>query len=389
MPKSPMLTKDEVEKLKLRMLRALSINARLTFSELGKKVGVGKYVAYKYFHEMVEEYGIKFVPEINVENIWKYELVKLMAHESTKTGIRENIIDKFPDVIGFEEYVIFVKFISGKPEDEEILKAIGDSYIPQFVAKLIGDYDLVVYAIARNFEEINKYIVRTFSNLKKTYVTINTVRITRTFGFFPLRNELIEKFNISETYRKVLLYLNQDGRREFADIARLVKIKPEGITYTLDRLEKTGMLERISYYETKPKNVVTSIITMKITNWPLFFEARDKWFLDITKVIEEKHVEYSFMCDIQSPNGGLIFANFETTTAADNFLNSLNKVLKGVELSHMLITKVLIGALGIRNFDMRYSLQYQILQARNLVPRFDRKEGKIEERPNYVESEEH
>ncbi|MEM4114389.1 MAG: AsnC family protein, partial [Candidatus Micrarchaeaceae archaeon] len=143
MPKSPMLSKDEVEKLKLRMLRALSINARLTFSELGKKVGVGKYVAYKYFHEMVEEYGIKFVPEINVENIWKYELVKLMAHESTKTGIRENIIDKFPDVIGFEEYVIFIKFLGKKSSDEEILKAIGDSYIPQFVAKLIGEYDLM------------------------------------------------------------------------------------------------------------------------------------------------------------------------------------------------------------------------------------------------------
>ncbi|MEM3204953.1 MAG: hypothetical protein QW458_01750, partial [Candidatus Micrarchaeaceae archaeon] len=203
-----------------------------------------------------------------------------------------------------------------------------------------------------------------------------------------LRNELIEKFNISETYRKVLLYLNQDGRREFADIARLVKIKPEGITYTLDRLEKTGMLERISYYETKPRNVVTSIITMKITNLPLFFEARDKWLLDMTKVTEEKHVEYSFMCDIQSPSGVLIFANFETTTAADNFLNSLNKTFKGVELSHMLITKILIGSLGIRNFDMRYSQQYQILQAKNLVPRFDRKEGKIEERPNYVESEE-
>ncbi|MEM4098463.1 MAG: hypothetical protein QXW57_01720 [Candidatus Micrarchaeaceae archaeon] len=387
MPKSPMLSKDEVEKLKLRMLRALSINARLTFSELGKKVGVGKYVAYKYFHEMVEEYGIKFVPEINVENIWKYELVKLMAHESTKTGIRENIIDKFPDVIGFEEYVIFIKFLGKKSSDEEILKAIGDSYIPQFVAKLIGEYDLMMYAVSRNFVELDHYIVKVLSQLKEERLVYIT-RIERTFGFFPLRNELIEKFNISETYRKVLLYLNQDGRREFADIARLVKIKPEGITYTLDRLEKTGMLERISYYETKPRNVVTSMIMITITNNLRFFESRDKWFLDLVKN-PDRHTEYLFICDIQSPNGILILANFENTILAEQFINNLSKKLKGAKISHTLITKTLIGALGVRNFDMRYSLQYQILQAKNLVPRFDRKEGKIEERPNYVESEEH
>jgi hypothetical protein len=91
----------------------------------------------------------------------------------------------------------------------------------------------------------------------------------------------------------------------------------------------------------------------------------------------DEHLKYVYICDILNPFGILVFVNLSSNEEIDNLLNSMRKILKGVEISYITMTKTLLGNLGIRNFDMRYSNQYKYLELEGLVPRVQRKEEKI------------
>jgi hypothetical protein len=109
---------------------------------------------------------------------------------------------------------------------------------------------------------------------------------------------------------------------------------------------------------------------MDINDELSFLETRNKWFLDFISNYEKKHNEYIFICDISNPQGILIFANFENNARAEEFVETLNKKLRGIDTRYAHITKVLMGHLGIRNFDPRYSEQYYVLEKQKLVPVF-------------------
>lgn len=359
------------EELKSRMLKLLSINGRMSIGNLGKNLGITKPSAYHLFLETIKEYDLKFVPEIDIEKIWRYEFIK-MSRMRTKKEILDEAIEEIPEA-GYEEYLVVFNFLKGAPSDEQVLKALEGSYIPQFVARLSGGkYDFIMYGVSRNYAEINSFIINFSKKLKKP-VTSKLNKIKGHFGFFPLQNKLLEKFNISETYLALLLGLNENGRQEFISIAKKFKKEQQGMVYAMDRLRRTEILKRVTYYEGKPKTTYNLVMQVKIFDYDKYLAKRNTWALELVKGYEKKHNEYIYMCDISNPQGIFIFASFVDKKAADKFVSGIKRSNSGIDITSVRMTNVLVGQFGIRDFDMRYSEQYHSLENDRLVPRFNRK----------------
>jgi len=361
------IVSEKRDEIKERMLKMLGVNGRISSRDLAKTLKISKTTAHKLFSELSKEYNLRFTAEIGIEELWRWEFVK-QARTYNKKGILEKVIENLPE-LGFEEFIILFKFLDGTPANEELVAAVGKSYIPQFIGKLHGDHDLLIYGVARGYDEINRFVIDFNRHISRYKSTSELLNIRRTYGFFPLRQKLLEHFEIQDTYKHILLGLNGDGRTEFSGIAKKFKHGLPHTLYAYDRLLKTGILKRLTYYEGVPKNVFGVIIQIKITNEARYFETREKWFLDMVLSSEKDHAEYTFICDISNPDGVLIFMNFKNGDLVEKFIDRLMKLLGGVELKYTVITGIVLGNLGVRDFDMKYSGQYKSLERKRLLPK--------------------
>jgi len=371
MPK--IIEKERKAIIKNEMLRFLSIYGRASIDSISKHLKMPKATTYSIFNEVVKEYGLHFVPEIDLEDVWKHEFIRISKHKSTKREMREEALAKIPE-LGVEEYITFIKFNKEVPSDGEITRALSTFTVPQFVAKLHGEEDLVIYEVGKSFYALNKFLISFSKSLKDYDMLMNTSRIVTTFGFFPIRNELIEELMLSDSAKALLEGLNIDGRGEIKEIAKRFYQKPELLLYAMERLKGSGLLKRITYFEAQPKSNINGIIKIAITNESNFLDSRNKWFAELIKMKPNEHIRYVYICDILNPSGILVFVNLSSNEEIDNLLNTMRKILKGVEINYITITKTLLGNLGIRNFDMHYSDQYKYLERESRVPKMQKKE---------------
>ncbi|MDE1846597.1 MAG: hypothetical protein KGH52_00885, partial [Candidatus Micrarchaeota archaeon] len=188
---------DEKNELAERtILKDLSVNGRKSIGAIARKLKMPKATVYQIYNKTVEKYGLKFVPELAFEEAWRVELLQAFKRKGTKRELREEVLGKVPE-IGFQEYLIFVKFNGKEPHDEELKAALGDSHLPQYVGKVQGgNYNILMYAVTRTYLELEGFIATFGKKLKKYPLTISATKIFVSFGYFPLRNDIIEKINV-------------------------------------------------------------------------------------------------------------------------------------------------------------------------------------------------
>ncbi|MGC8662655.1 MAG: hypothetical protein ACP5RT_02625 [Candidatus Micrarchaeia archaeon] len=371
MPK--VIEEEKRRMLKLEILKYLSINGRASIDDIARRIKMPKATTYTLLNEVIKEYAIRFVPELNINDVWKFEFIKISKHKSTKREIKEEALEKIPE-LGLEEYISFIKFNGEVPSEEEILEAINNSPVPQYVAKLHGEDDLIIYEVGKSFYTINKFIINFLKSMKKYSMVVNTSRIVTDFGFFPLRNDLLDMLMLPDTSKALLEGLNIDARGEIKEIAKRFNKKPELLLYAMERLKQGGLLERITYFESRPKDSINGILKIVVTNESKFLESRMKWFMELVKQKSGEHTKYTYICDIMNPSGVLLFVNLNSNEEIDYIINTFTKILKGVDITYITITKNIFGSLGVRNFDLRYSAQYKVLESENLVPKINRKD---------------
>lgn len=371
------------EELKARIRRLLSVDARISMQDLANTLKTTKVNAYSLFNEVASEYSMRFVPEISIDKLWKWEFIK-RARLRTKRGILAEAVEELP-LTGFGEYVVFVKFIGRKPPDEEMVKAIGSSYAAQFAAKTRGEYDLVIYVVERSYEDAIRFTDTLNKNLSKYDMLAYTGRVWGSFGFFPVSKKLVEEFDIFDTYKNLLFGLLGGGRDTFTDIGKNFNQGPAQMLYAYDRLARTEILKRLTYFETRPRGAISVLALVKIKNAKAFEEAWSRWFIRLAKEYEKRENECVFMCDMPSPKGRIVIANFANKKAAGRFFSAMRNMLRCSEISKLWISKVLLGNLGVRDFDMRYTPLYRSLERRKLVPSLAQKlTESVVENPNAV-----
>lgn len=354
------------QELKKKVLRLLSVDARISMQELANRLGTTKANAYGIFNEVLNEYGMHFVPEISIDKLWKWEFIK-KARLRTKRGIIAEAEEELP-LTGFNEYMIFVKFFGKQPSEDEIMKAFGNSYVPQFAARTKGEYDLMIYAVARSYEDAIQFTDSLNRSLGKYEMLSYTDRIWSCFGFFPVSNKLIEEFDIFDTYKNLLFGLNGSGRNTFTEIGKRFNQGPAQMLYAYDRLAKTEILRRVTYFESKPKNAFNAIAMIRIRNIKGFEEALNNWYMKLVKEYEKNENECVYMCDIANPKGMMVLGSFHSKENLNRFFSRIKSSVKGVEITRIDLSKVVLGSMGQRDFDMRYSSQYKCLERKKMVP---------------------
>jgi DNA-binding Lrp family transcriptional regulator len=366
MPKK--MEKEKREELKLRILKALSLNSRASVNDLANYLHIPKPSAYILMNEAINEYGIVFVPEINIENIWRYEFLKLTKVHS-KREMFYRTLEQMHEM-GFEEYIVMIKFIGRVPGNEEFMKATKSSYMLQFASKLKGEHNFMMYLVGRSFTHIDNFVTHFSTELKNYKFVSQIIRIRKGMGFFPIRNELIEKFEIAEAYKNLLLGLNGKGRARIEDMSKGTDTNRVGLIYAFERLRNTDILSRISYYEEKPALKKTLLINIDVLNMTKFYKGQKEWYLSLVKRYEYRHNEIDFMCDISNPLGLFIIATFENQEEADKFIKNAKDMLKeGANIKYHLVEEVLLGKLGIRNMDMKFTHVYGELEYHKIVPK--------------------
>ena len=88
----------------------------------------------------------------------------------------------------------------------------------------------------------------------------------------------------------------------------------------------------------------------------------------LVKEYEKNENECVYMCDIANPKGMMVLGSFHSKENLNRFFSRIKSSVKGVEITRIDLSKVVLGSMGQRDFDMRYSSQYKCLERKKMVP---------------------
>jgi DNA-binding Lrp family transcriptional regulator len=343
------------------LLKFLSVNGRATIQELAQKFGMKPEEVSKDLEELSSREGLTFAPEINFENLWLMEFAK-QARQQTK----RSIIGEASEIVanaGFSEYLLKLDFES-MPKYEELANATStkERYV-QFLAttkskKAYG------YVLARTYDDIS-YIVRGIqSKLSKYQFTLSVIRIFPEWGFFPIDTDMINSFKLFDSYKNLLAGLTKRGRAPFSEIGAEYGQGSTQMLYAYDRLIRTRVLKWVTYYIANISQY--SIAFLELTLKGSGFEKeKEKWYL---KMVKSEVCPYVYMAHMLSPLGYFGILAFQDKDELEKEINALSK-FKYAESKVEMLDKILVGKIGLRYFDMRYSSAYAYLESKGLVER--------------------
>ncbi len=212
--------------LSRKMLRLLSEDSRVSISELAKALGVSRRTAANRLRGIEGEFSIKYSLELN-----------------------EQVLNLT------RPHLIAVKF-KKKPDYDAITKMLQSSYIPQCAVATKGHYDMLVYANSHDSKEYahwEKSMQILLSEYEADWRTSEIVH--RQLGFFPIRNELLDRIDIPDKYKALLKILNVNSRASFNNISKELDMHVSSVAYNFNRLLKLGYIKRFTLSMDPPKDL--------------------------------------------------------------------------------------------------------------------------------------
>jgi DNA-binding Lrp family transcriptional regulator len=353
------------EELEGRILGLLSMNSRLGIDKLAEQTGISRNQAYDLLKRLVKTYEIRFLPEIGIENLWKYEFLGLCWGKS-KRELQDTMTNEDAVQLGFGEYIAMVEFKGHKePANDEIIKAMEESYMPQYIARMSGQCNLFIYLIARSPVEASQFIYKFRNNLNKYNLTVKLQFIFPGFGYFPLNDKFIEQTQIQHRYKKLLLALNKNARIRLSSLSEEFGGVSNMTMSTMNaRLKELGLVKRTTLCIQNPKEQIIKLFTISIVDGEKFLKNTNLLLMNIVKNAT-KH--YIFIANIKNPDGVMFLARFETLLEAEKFKKEFETLDLGIEMNESMLLENLYGNLGIRNFSPEATVQHAFLKAKGLI----------------------
>ena len=358
---------EEKKALDEKIITALSLDSRTGIDAISKGLGETRSFVYSAMKRLEEERKIHYIPQINIEKIQRNEFLAL-SRSMHKRSIQKSL----PMDLGFQEYIALIEFNDRVPTDKEVLHAIEGTFAPQYVARMSGSCNLFMYLVARNSFGMSAFLYSFMEKLKEYDAVARMQSIARTFGYFPIRDTLIDQMQIQHGHKRVLKALNKGIRRRFSDIGKELGMPGPSVAFDYRRLLDLGIITRPTLYMEKPREQVMKLFSFAIVNRKKFYKNRDRWLLDFVG----KHLRnYVFICNIASPEGILMLTRFNDLLEAENFRFSLEKFNLGIKMGESTMINSIVGNLGVRNFEPSETMQYQYLEAEGMVPKVHTKLG--------------
>ncbi len=355
--------KRKTAKHEIDILRALSMNARITTPELTKITGLSKTAMNYHLGNLEKRYDIKYLLEIDIE--------------------------KF----GYINYIAFLKFKDKKPDYEEMKSQL--EKIPHVQAAMItkGTYDAVIFLVVKATSEARFAFYKIMNMVFPEYeVDWSITPAYPTFGFIPLRDKFFEVLKekvwtrtkerprpmpdeITEAEYNILRAMNSNACADFTSIDKEINGNIGRSNYAYHQLTKRGIIKRatISLHKTQAKYDV--IFIMHYTVQKDFSHTSDKILLNIIHEEKQQFDTYSFTCDITSPAGILLISSITREEGIELQEQRLLGETKGIKIDTLIITNMLVGTLDNRLFDKEITRQYEILiseykyESKNVLPK--------------------
>lgn len=208
-----------------KILVELTLNSRIPFNHLARKVGVSREVAMYRVNRLVKEKIIaNFYPLINIEPLGYI-----------KTGCW-----------------IQLKGISSEKEKEFFKYIVSHPFIT-YVGSVIGKWNVAFDILSKDkihLSEILQEIEKEAGNYLENYVITNGTTEQETFPtkimgapYIYENKILFKKLKIDELDKKILFLLSNNSRIEYLEIANKLKVSPNTIKYRIINLEKSGTIE--------------------------------------------------------------------------------------------------------------------------------------------------
>lgn len=228
---------DEQYSILLRkIIRNLSEDSRMPILELSKKLGVSRKTIHDKLAKAEGELGIKYVPEFN----------------NSLLGLNS-------------PHLIRIKF-KKTPNYGEITRILSASHIPQLAVVTKGTYDMFIYANTTSGSEYVHWDKRMQIMLSKYGAMWNSSDVAHMhLGFFPIRNELIDRTALDQQDKNILKLLNADSRISFSDISKELNMHFNTVAYNFNKLVKEGYIKRFTLSTDLPKNSSAMAIFSKYT----------------------------------------------------------------------------------------------------------------------------
>jgi DNA-binding Lrp family transcriptional regulator len=198
--------------------------------------------------------------------------------------------------------------------------------------------------------------------LSITFTSESSVIMPRN-PFLEMVKQSAEKNKINKWFGKleckVMNELVKNGNEEFRNIDRKLGLESGHTNYIFYKLKTKGIINRTTITIKPIGFKFNGIFIMKINNYKLFSESRQKWLLEL---ISKRGIinKYLFAEDIGIPDGVLhitpIF-NEHDIASTDNILSNIS----GSRTESLVVTNIILGEFCYRNFDPTYTNIYDIL----------------------------
>jgi len=309
-----------------KMVRALSENSRVSISSLAQFSGLSRVTVLKKLRQLESALGIKYVLEL----------------DEAKLGL-------------VSPHLVTAKFAK-KPSYEEIARLLSSSYIPQVAVATKGHYDLIIYATSPSSGEYARWDKSMQILLSKYGVTWRSSWVVhRQLGFFPLRNELLERLPISQKYKPLLELLNSNARLSFSEISRRLGMHFNTVAYNFRKLMLSGYVVRPTIVmQPRPELTFMSFFT-KYSPSEGYEEssaqARKAFMSDDPYSLISRYLVCAPLIGSYDFFTLGVFDNFKTALRQDVQYHKRLFVKHKIRMEYAVVDKVLLGYLPIRSID--------------------------------------
>lgn len=218
-----------MEKLSLKdkkIIYELDFNARMSLTQLGKKVGLSKQ-AVKYRLENLQRRGI----------------------------IQGYYADVNASKAGFSIYLVYLKFHQIPSEKEmELIKHVGKQKYIGVNVTIQGKWDYCIGVLAESIIHFKNYYNKIMSDYEK-YVKNKTIMIVTDFYYFKPKQILEKDDNeqitmtgelmrpdFDEKDKEILALLAKDARISLVDMSKKIGLTANAIKGRIKNLEKNGII---------------------------------------------------------------------------------------------------------------------------------------------------
>lgn len=306
-----------------QILKYLYLDSRISVSNLANRLGLSYYITSKYLANTISKYDLFFTLDINT------------------------------DILGFSEARILVIKFGKQPETKILKKILQKSEFIQDAYQASGEYDLILFVVAKNAREYNNWQFEFRKQLYQYIPEVYQATINVVEGFLPIQKSLIRFSNILDSREKsILSILLQNSRIRLKDLCAKIGEPPMKVLYRIKQMQKRGIILGFTTCIRQPSNSINIFYTVGIT--PTYKHNPDLVLRLIDSIKShdsiEKHVSnYSLVLDCAGSFDGAYFCSFEDNKALEDGPILLKRIWaeENPQVRQCILTSPLIGALPL------------------------------------------